>query len=48
MRGDPSLPPRWQHPNPASVSLRLGGNQNRAWGLTAIFGSRMDYADTGG
>ena len=38
VRGDSSLPSRWQHPNPASVSLRLEGNQNRAWGLTTISG----------
>jgi hypothetical protein len=36
MRGNSSLPPRWPHPNPASVSLHLGGRQNRAWGLTVI------------
>ena len=38
VRGDSSLPPRWQHPNPASVSLRLEGGQNRAWGLAVISG----------
>ena len=36
MRDNSSLPPRRPHPNPASVSLRLGGRQNRAWGLTII------------
>jgi len=29
VRGNSSLPPRWPHPNPASVSLHLGGRQNR-------------------
>ena len=40
VRGDSSLPRRWPHPNPASVSLHLGGRQNRAWGLTVISGRR--------
>jgi YVTN family beta-propeller protein len=33
VRGNSSLPPRWPHPNPASVSLHLGGRQNRGLGV---------------
>jgi hypothetical protein len=38
MRDHSILPPDWRNPNPASVSLHLGGRQNRAWGLTVMSG----------